>query len=32
MLAVVVQGTQYMMTSWKNNPNERKYARSNRRG
>jgi hypothetical protein len=26
------QGTQYLLTNWKNNPNERKNARSNRRG
>ncbi|GAX82336.1 hypothetical protein CEUSTIGMA_g9765.t1 [Chlamydomonas eustigma] len=26
------KGTQYMMTNWKNNPNERKNARNNRRG
>ncbi len=26
------KGTQYMMTNWKNNPNERKNTHSNRRG
>ena len=32
MCSVLSQGTQYMLTNWKNNPNERKNVRSNRRG
>ena len=31
-LSLPAQGTAYMLTGWKNNPNERKSTRSNRRG